>query len=251
MSDQPLASASLDKAPVRIAGMFDAIAGRYDLLNRVLSAGLDRRWRRRAVRSISLSGRETVLDLCTGTADLALASVTGSHQADSVVGLDFAGEMLRLGRDKITQRRLQHRVRLVRADATAVPLPDTSVDAATIAFGIRNVNDPAAALAEVHRVLRPGGRVAILEFGEPRVRPLRVLYLWYFRYVLPRIGRLVSGHQSAYTYLPSSVGAFHGPAAFRQLMTEAGFAETRAVSLTFGVVYLYEGTKPTVRSVTG
>ena len=251
MSGHPFASAPLDKRPVRIAGMFDAIAGRYDLLNGVLSAGLDRRWRRRAVASIRLSGEETVLDLCTGTADLALASVTGSPRAASVVGLDFAGEMLRLGRDKITERRLQHCVRLVRADATAVPLPDRSVDAATMAFGIRNVDDPVAALAEVHRVLRPGGRVAILEFGEPRLRPLRALYLWYFRHVLPRIGRLVSGHQSAYTYLPSSVGAFHGPVAFRRLMTEAGFEETRAVSLTFGVVYLYEGAKPPRHGATG
>ena len=224
--------------------MFDAIAGRYDLLNRVLSGGLDRRWRRRAVASIGLSGRETLLDLCTGTADLALAAVSGSRQAASVVGLDFATEMLRLGHDKIKIRRLQHRVRLVRGDATAVPLPDASVDAATMAFGIRNVNEPAAALAEVHRVLRPGGRMAILEFGQPRLRPLRALYLWYFERVLPRVGRLVSGHESAYTYLPSSVGAFHGPVAFRQLMIEAGFEETRAVSLTFGIVYLYEGTKP-------
>ncbi len=127
-----------DKQPARIAGMFDAIAPRYDLLNHVLSGGLDLRWRARAVRSLALRGGETVLDLCTGTADLAIASATASPGAAAVVGVDFAGEMLRLGLDKVSRRGLARRIRLVRGDAMRIPLADASVDAATVAFGIRS-----------------------------------------------------------------------------------------------------------------
>ena len=233
----------VDKAPQQIARMFDAIASRYDLLNHLLSAGLDRAWRVRAVTALTLTGTETLLDLCTGTGDLALAAVARRDGARRVVGIDFASEMLRRGQAKIRERALGERIRLVLGDATQVPLPDASVDAATMAFGIRNVQEPEKALGEVHRVLRPGGRVAILEFGEPRPRLLRAVYLWYFRRVLPRIGRCVSGHSSAYTYLPSSVGTFFSPGAFCDLLRTGGFSEVRAVPLSFGIVYLYGGLK--------
>ena len=168
--------------------MFDAIAPRYDLLNRVLSGGLDVRWRTRAIRSLALRGGETVLDLCTGTADLAIASATASPGAGSVVGVDFSGQMLRLGQAKLMQRGLASRIRLVQGDAMRIPLAACSVDAATVAFGIRNVQEPQAAFADVFRVLRPGGRFAILEFGVPRLPVVRQAYLAYFRHVLPRIG---------------------------------------------------------------
>ena len=230
----------LDKAPGQIAGMFDAIAARYDLLNHVLSAGLDRRWRARAVRSLRLTGCEMVLDVCTGTGDLAVAATRGPRGAARVVGVDFAAEMLRHAQAKLQQRGLTCRVRLVRGDATEVPLPDGSTDAATIAFGIRNVAEPTRALGELRRVVRPGGRIAILEFGSPETPVLRSLYGWYFRRVLPWVGRVVSGHQSAYAYLPASVGAFHGVAEFCDLLRQAGFTDIRAVRLQFGVVYLYE-----------
>lgn len=232
----------LDKAPRRIAGMFDAIANRYDLLNRVLSVGLDQRWRARAVGSLGLTGGETVLDLCTGTADLALALATSAGA--KVIGVDFAGEMLRRGQDKVREAALGRQVRLVRGDAMRVPMPDASVDAATIAFGIRNVQTPADTLREVHRVLRPGGRFAILEFGLPQAPLLRTAYGWYFRRVLPLIGTLVSKHTSAYSYLPASVGTFETPDDFCQTIRSAGFGDVAAVPLTFGVVYLYEATKP-------
>ena len=233
----------LDRAPREIAGMFDGIAGRYDLLNRLLSAGLDRSWRARAVDTLALTGREIVLDLCTGTADLALALCHSPDGASRVVGVDFAAEMLRHGHAKIAHHQLDGRVCLLRGDAVCLPLADVSVDAVTIGFGIRNVCEPLAALEEICRVLRPGGRVAILEFGEPRSAPLRAAYLWYFRRVLPVIGRLISKHRSAYSYLPASVGRFYSPAAFCGLLQQAGFTDVRLVPLTHGIVYLYEASK--------
>ena len=233
-----------DKQPARIAGMFDAIAPRYDLLNHVLSAGLDVRWRAKAVRSLALRGGETVLDLCTGTADLAIASVTASPGAAAVVGVDFAGEMLRLGLDKVSRRGLGPRIRLVRGDAMRIPLGDASADAATVAFGIRNVERPEAAIAEVFRVLRPGGRFAILEFGVPRLPGIRQGYLFYFRHVLPRIGSMVSGHDSAYAYLPASVGSFPEPERVMASLAATGFSQVKADSLSLGIVYLYSAAKP-------
>ena len=183
-----------DKAPDRIAGMFDAIAPRYDFLNHVLSAGIDRRWRMRAIRSLRLTGRERLLDVCTGTADIALQA----RGASRVVGVDFAGEMLAFGHRKVRSAGEDRRITLVRGDATHLPISAGSVDAVTIAFGIRNVERPDRACAELARVMRRGGRLAILEFGVPRIPGVSALYLWYFRYLLPRIGRLVSGHTAAY-----------------------------------------------------
>jgi demethylmenaquinone methyltransferase/2-methoxy-6-polyprenyl-1,4-benzoquinol methylase len=218
--------------------MFDAIAGRYDFLNHLLSAGLDTRWRARAVRELALAPDARVLDLCTGTADLAIATVALARNA-RVVGVDFAGEMLRLGQAKLRNRGLDRDISLVRGDATSIPLRDGWADAATIAFGIRNVANPDRALDELARVLRPGGRLAILEFGEPIIPGVRGLYSWYFRSVLPRLGRLVSKHQSAYSYLPASVGSFPRPAAFAATIAARGFLRIRAVPLSLGIVYLY------------
>jgi demethylmenaquinone methyltransferase/2-methoxy-6-polyprenyl-1,4-benzoquinol methylase len=223
--------------------MFDAIAGRYDLLNHVLSAGVDRRWRRLAIRSLGLTGRERVLDLCTGTADLAIAARTARPPAARVVGVDFAGAMLRIGRDKVRRRALEQAVQLIRGDATRIPLASRSVDAVTVAFGIRNVEDPAAACREMHRVLTPGGRIAILEFAIPTARPFRAVYMVYFAHILPRLGRFVSGHGAAYDYLPASVGAFAPPSEFAALLRDAGFADVSARPLTFGAVVLYTGRK--------
>ena len=227
-----------DKTPARIAGMFDAIAPRYDLLNRVLSAGLDARWRARAVATLNLPPGARVLDLCTGTGDLAIAALRGAPDA-TVVGIDFAGQMLRLGAAKIRAGGLERQVRLVRGDATTIPLATASCDAATIAFGIRNVAEPERALAELARVLRPNGRLAILEFGQPRIPGIRTCYDWYFRYLLPLVGRAISQHDSAYSYLPASVGAFPPPGEFARIISRHGFQRISAVPLTFGIVYLY------------
>ena len=233
----------IDKTPARIAAMFDAIAARYDLLNHVLSGGLDRWWRARAVRALGLSGDETVLDLCTGTADLAIALRRRGRGVARVIGIDFAARMLEHAAGKLRARGLNDRIQLVRGDAMCIPLPEASVDAATIAFGIRNVEDPRRTLQELHRVVRPGGRLAILEFGMPTLAGVGALYRWYFQCVLPRVGRLISRHDSAYAYLPASVGAFPSGAGFRELLDEAGFVDTAAERMLLGVVCLYRGTR--------
>jgi demethylmenaquinone methyltransferase/2-methoxy-6-polyprenyl-1,4-benzoquinol methylase len=231
-----------DKAPDRIAGMFDAIAPRYDLLNRVLSAGIDRRWRARAIDALRLTGRETLLDVCTGTADVALESRRGVRAA-RVIGVDFAGAMLSLGLRKVRAAGEAGRIVLVRGDAMRLPVPDDSTDAATVAFGIRNVQRPEVACAEMARALRSGGRLAILEFGVPRLPGLSTLYLWYFKHLLPLVGRFVSGHGGAYSYLPASVGTFPPPHEFMKILRQAGFDDVQAVPLTFGIVYLYTARK--------
>jgi demethylmenaquinone methyltransferase / 2-methoxy-6-polyprenyl-1,4-benzoquinol methylase len=222
--------------------MFDAIAARYDFLNHVLSVGLDVRWRARAIREAGLAADARVLDLCTGTADFAIAAVHAAPDA-RVLGVDFAGAMLRVGLAKLRARALDTRITLVRGDATAIPVRDSWADAATIGFGIRNVADPDAALRELARVVKPGGRLAILEFGQPSVPGLRTLYRWYFTIVLPRLGRLVSKHRSAYSYLPASVGTFPSPPEFAATISSHGFRSVRAVPLSLGVVYLYVATR--------
>ena len=243
-SRSPSEPLPLDKAPSRIAGMFDAIASRYDLLNTVLSLGLDRHWRRRAIASLRLTGVERVLDVCAGTADVAIGAAQAMPGSRRVVGVDFAGAMLAQGRDKIRAAGLSSRVQLVRGDAMRLPVADGSVDALTIAFGIRNVQVTEAACREMLRVLKPGGRLAILEFGLPQAPGLRQLYAWYFLRVLPRIGSLVSRHGGAYSYLPASVGAFPWGQEFADLLTGAGFEAAASRPLTLGVVYLYTATRP-------
>lgn len=249
MPEYPPLSPSLeqlaaDKRAEKISGMFDAIARRYDLLNHVLSGGLDYWWRARAVKALHLTGRERLLDVCTGTGDLGIAAVRSAGGGPRrVVGVDFAGEMLRIASEKTRQRGLSDVVNLAQADAMRLPVASASVDAVSVAFGIRNVESSPVACREMARVLKPGGRLAILEFGLPSAPLLRGLYLWYFRNVLPKLGRLVSKHGDAYTYLPASVDAFPAPADFGRIVASAGFEDVQARPLTFGVVYLYTATR--------
>jgi demethylmenaquinone methyltransferase/2-methoxy-6-polyprenyl-1,4-benzoquinol methylase len=218
--------------------MFDSIAPRYDLLNHLLSAGIDRRWRKRAIDSLQLSGRELLLDVCTGTADVALESRRPGGTA-RVLGVDFSGAMLEYGAQKVRGAGQSSAIGLVRGDAMRIPARSATADAATVAFGIRNVQRPEVACAEMARVLKPGGRLAILEFGVPRIPGIKPLYLWYFKQVLPRVGQLISGHNVAYSYLPASVGAFQPPSEVVTMLRNAGFERVEAVPLTFGIVYLY------------
>ena len=229
-----------EKAAVR--SMFDRIAPRYDLLNRLLSAGTDVRWRRRAVDFLELAPPLRVLDLCTGTADL-LLEVVSRDPRNSGLGVDFAQAMLALGARKLARRGYASRARLAGGDGERLPVRSASFDAALVGFGIRNIGDPSRALAEVHRALKPGGRFVVLEFSMPKGL-LGRLYRTYFTQLLPRIGRLVSGDGSAYAYLPASVQAFPSPQAFAALMQQAGFVSVHIQPLTFGIACLHRGEKP-------
>jgi len=221
--------------------MFDRIAPRYDLLNRLLSAGIDRRWRKRAATTLALKAGGRVLDLCTGTADLLLETLRRDAAATGV-GLDLSTEMLRRGAAKLKGAGLAGRAAILSGDAERLPLASSRFDGALIAFGIRNVGSPETALQELHRVLKPGARLVVLEFSNP-TGLLGVLYRLYFRNVLPRIGGFVSGDASAYTYLPASVERFKTPQAFASAMEQAGFSDVQYEPLTGGIAYLHRGDK--------
>jgi demethylmenaquinone methyltransferase / 2-methoxy-6-polyprenyl-1,4-benzoquinol methylase len=239
-----VARAAASGAPLKrsyVQRMFSEIAPRYDLLNRVLSLGIDRAWRRSALERLAWERAPggTYLDLCAGTLDV---GATLSHRAGfrgRIVAADFAEPMLRAGRGKAKENTLIPVV----ADALALPLATGACDGAIVAFGIRNVAGLDAALAEAERVLAPGARFVVLEFSTPRVALLRLLYLFYFTRVLPAIGRLVSGHPTAYQYLPESVKNFPETAALAQAMSSAGFVNVSWKSLTFGVAAIHVGEK--------
>lgn len=222
-----------------VRGMFTAIAPRYDALNHLLSLNIDRRWRRQAVAALDWQrapgGR--YLDLCAGTLDLAATLARQPGFTGSVVGADFVLPMLALGRGKASA------ARPCNADALELPFPDGVFDGATVGFGVRNLVDLDAGFAEAARVLRPGARLVVLEFTTPPTQPLRWLYLFYFRKVLPLIGRLVSSHDTAYTYLPESVLAFPEPDALAARMTANGFATASWQLLAGGICAIHVGVK--------
>ncbi len=223
--------------------MFDRIAGRYDLLNRVISLGVDQGWRRRTVGSLGLAGRPCtlpVLDLATGTGDLALL-IARKHPEVEVLGIDPSRGMLAVGETKVTRAGLGQRVSLRHGSAESLPLGDASVDGVTMAFGIRNVADRPAALREMARVTRPGGRVAILELSEPSPGPFAAMARFHVHTVVPWVGALLSGSRE-YRYLHESIAAFPAPSRFAEMMDEAGLDVLEVAPLTFGVVHLYVGT---------
>jgi demethylmenaquinone methyltransferase/2-methoxy-6-polyprenyl-1,4-benzoquinol methylase len=222
----------------QVAAMFNAISPKYDALNRILSAGIDQSWRRKTLREIRATGALNLLDVATGTADLALALAKGIP-GSRVVGVDISAGMLEVGRSKVRARDLEGRVRLDLGDGEQLPYEESSFDAVTVAFGVRNFENLEQGLRDMRRVLQPGGSLAVLEFSQPTAWPLRSLYLFYFKNILPRIGRMVSKDASAYTYLPNSVQAFPYGEAFAAKLREAGFKSVRVRPLTFGIASLY------------
>lgn len=232
----------VDDRGVEVERMFSAIAPRYDLLNRLLSAGRDRAWRREAVAAAALPNGGRLLDVCTGTADMALEAARQFPTA-RIVGVDFSRPMITLGAAKVERARLSDRITLQVAPAEALPFPDESFDAVTVAFGLRNVPDRQRGLREMCRVTRAGGRAVVLEFTTPPGRLFRGVYLWYFHRMLPWIGRLVSRHPSAYSYLPASVADFPSPEGLVVWMRDAGFREVSYRLLTGGIVAIHVGRK--------
>ena len=223
--------------------MFDRIARRYDLLNRLLSLRQDVRWRKRMARELPPYDDLMVLDLATGTADVLLTLKKKCPRVRCCMGIDPARKMLDIGREKIRARGWEDHIMLLPADAMYLPFRNEWFDVVTIAFGIRNVPDVLAGLREMHRVLRPGGRALILEFSLPRPTWFRNLYLFYFRNVLPKIGGIISGDNYAYQYLNKTVETFPYGEEFTALMAQAGFINLRHIEMTFGIATLYVGEK--------
>lgn len=230
----------LQASKAEAPAMFNRIASRYDLLNRLLSASIDQQWRLAVAKTVRNKPAARALDLATGTADQLLALAEAGVIREGV-GLDPAEQMLQIGREKIGRRTSGSRLTLQTGSAEAIPFPDQSFDLLTMSFGIRNVADLEQSLGEMVRVLRPGGQVILLEFSIPTSRIIRTLYLAYFRHLLPRIGGFLSGDRAAYRYLNQTVEAFPYGEAFVRLLTDAGFHTVQAVPKTFGIATIYSG----------
>ena len=221
--------------------IFDSIAYRYDLLNHLLSGGVDLYWRRRAIEHLRDIHPKTILDVATGTADFAIAALRLGPE--KVIGVDIAEEMLRFGRDKLKRRNLDSVISLETGDAESLRFESGYFDAAIVAFGARNFENLEKGLVEMHRVLRNGGKIVVLEFSRPRYFPLKQIYYFYFQRILPLIGRIVSKSKEAYTYLPETVMQFPGGEGFIAELKKAGFREATEERLTFGIATVYTGTK--------
>jgi len=234
---------TISKDPSQISRMFSTIAPRYDLLNRVLSLGIDRHWRRYAVERLLNEGPKLCLDVATGTCDIALEVVRQSVDA-MVTGIDFSREMLMIGQRKIERAGQEHRIGLVEGDATSMPFTDDTFDGAIIAFGIRNVNDYMAGISEMRRVVKSRGIVVILEFSSSRSSILRWPYRFYITRILPAIGELISGRKGAYKYLPASMEDFPSPDELSGIMSKAGLREVSYRRLTLGITTVHTGIVP-------
>ena len=224
-----------------VAEMFDNISGSYDFLNRSLSMGVDVSWRKKTVKQIKDTGAKKVLDVATGTADLAIMMV--KNGIDEVAGADLSAGMLQVGQKKINEQGLDKKITLIQADSEQLPFESDTFDAASIAFGIRNFEQPVKGMAEINRVLKPGATLFILEFSKPTQFPFKQFFAFYFRFILPVWGRMISKDNAAYSYLPESINAFPYGKAFTELMEKAGFKNARQQKLAFGVASLYTATK--------
>ncbi|MCF8232449.1 MAG: bifunctional demethylmenaquinone methyltransferase/2-methoxy-6-polyprenyl-1,4-benzoquinol methylase UbiE [Bacteroidales bacterium] len=225
----------------QVRSMFNNIAGRYDFLNHFLSVGIDYLWRKKVIRILKLHNPKKILDVATGTADLAIE--TAKIGPDEVVGVDIADQMLEHGRKKISKKKLDEIIILENGDSEALRFESNSFDAVTVAFGVRNFENLDQGLREMYRILKPGGIAVILEFSNPRKFPVKQLYDFYFKNILPLAGRIISKHESAYNYLPESVGAFPDGNNFLEHMHSVKFKNTSAWPLTFGIASIYTGRK--------
>ena len=221
-----------------IAAMFDRISPHYDALNHGLSLNIDKVWRRKTAKAVAKSQPKTILDLATGTADLAIALAKHNPEAH-IVGMDISEKMLEIGKEKVKVQKLESQINLQFGDAASLPFEDNSFDVVTVAFGVRNFEDLGKGLSEIHRVLKPCGQAFILEFSMPEQFPIKQLYRLYFKEILPKIGRVVSKDANAYTYLPESVERFPRPNDFLRDLTQHGLENGRIRRLAFGIATLY------------
>lgn len=246
-NSNPAASVVPDKESnlskkTQVAEMFNNIAGRYDFLNHFLSMGIDKGWRKKAIKEVAMAQPKAILDVATGTADMAIAAAALKPQ--SIMGVDIADQMLAVGRKKIEAQNLSGVITLKTGDSESMPFKTGEFDAVMCAYGVRNFEHLDAGLTEMLRVMKPGGKLVVLEFSHPTGFPIKQLYKFYFRFILPTLGKMVSKHSSAYTYLPESVMAFPEGQRFCDILSQCGYKMPKARPLTFGITTLYTAFKP-------
>lgn len=225
----------------QVASMFDNISKKYDLLNHLLSLGIDIIWRKKAIRLLKNDKPNLILDIATGTGDFAIEAL--ALKPDKVIGVDISEGMLNEGRKKMKQKKLDHLIELQLGDSEKLLFEENKFDAVIVSFGVRNFENLEKGLTDMHRVLKPGGKTVILEFSKPKKFPMKQAYSFYFRYILPQIGKIISKDQSAYTYLPESVKAFPDGRDFLDILEKVGFKKTQCKTLTFGISSIYTGIK--------
>jgi demethylmenaquinone methyltransferase/2-methoxy-6-polyprenyl-1,4-benzoquinol methylase len=225
----------------QVAKMFNNISGRYDFLNHFLSAGIDVVWRKKAISLLKEAKPNVILDVATGTGDFAIEAL--ALNPEKIIGVDISEGMLEVGRKKLMLKGWSDVIQLIHADSENLPFEENKFDAAIVAFGVRNFENLEKGLTEIKRVLKPGGKLIVLEFSKPNSFPFKQLYTFYFKVILPVIGRLVSKDKSAYTYLPESVEAFPDGKNFTSILSKVGFYNTTCKPLTFGISSLYSGVK--------
>lgn len=225
----------------QVAKMFDNISHRYDFLNHFLSLGIDKGWRKKAINILKPLQPKQLLDVATGTGDFAIEAL--KLNPIKVTGVDISAGMLEMGRKKLVHRGLADKIELLQGDSENLPFTNQYFDAVTVAFGVRNFENLEKGLQEINRVLKPGGMIVVLEFSRPRKFPFKTLYNFYFKFVLPRVGRLISKDKAAYTYLPESVAAFPDGEDFLNVLQKVGFNQTQCRALTFGISSIYTGVK--------
>lgn len=225
----------------QVAAMFNNISKRYDLLNHVLSLGIDVIWRKKAINLLQKDQPKLILDIATGTGDFAIEAL--ALHPEKVIGVDISEGMLEVGKKKIKKKKLDHLIELQLGDSEKLLFPENKFDAVIVSFGVRNFENLEKGLVEMYRVLKPGGKTIIIEFSKPEKFPMKQGYNFYFKYILPQIGKLVSKDNEAYTYLPESVQAFPYGNEFLGILERVGFKNTKCISLTFGISSIYVGEK--------
>lgn len=226
----------------QVAEMFNDIAGRYDFLNRFLSAGIDIRWRKKAIKELSAIKPKKILDVATGTADIAIMA-SGILNPDNIVGIDISEGMLEVGRAKVLKAGLQYTIELLNGDSETIKFNDNSFDAVTVAFGVRNFQNLEKGLSEIRRVLKPGGKLVVLEFSKPKLPGVKNAYNLYMKLICPNVGKLFSKNRNAYTYLDASIQKFPEGKIFTSILDNLGYSNTYCKSLSLGICSIYCGTK--------